>query len=110
MGKVGEGGRGGMTREEKIKAIRYMLQRYGGTDNFNRAKFAFGKCSQAEMQQQYGQSGRTKQQILDEYKEQADNQKELRDFFEDLIKPKLQADRVYPGGIGASLQGGEHER
>lgn len=37
------------------------------TDNLYRARVAFSGCTEAQMQQQYGQSGSTRAQILDEY-------------------------------------------
>lgn len=41
-------------------------------DDYERAKSAFRSCTDEQMQQQYGESGKTRQQILDSYKAHAD--------------------------------------
>ena len=41
-------------------------------DNFARAQRAFRNCTAEEMAQEYGQSGETRQQILDGYREHHD--------------------------------------
>lgn len=41
-------------------------------DDLERAKAAFKYCTPKEMKQLYGQSGQTRQQILDEYQEHCD--------------------------------------
>jgi len=38
-------------------------------DDFYRAKLAFRNCTPEEMNQEYGQSGQTRQQILDGYEQ-----------------------------------------
>lgn len=38
-------------------------------DNLARAEAAFRNCTPAEMQEQYGRSGRTRAEILQEYKD-----------------------------------------
>jgi hypothetical protein len=48
------------------------LSQYRG-DDYERAKRAFAGMTPQQMQKQYGQSGRTCQQILDEYREHAEN-------------------------------------
>ena len=50
------------SRELVIQA----LEQYRG-DNLHRARMAFRHCSPAELQMEYGQSGRTRAEILDEY-------------------------------------------
>lgn len=36
-------------------------------DNLIRARHAFSSCTPEQMQEEYGQSGKTRQQILDDY-------------------------------------------
>ena len=38
-----------------------------GDDRIDRARAAFKNCTQAQMNEQYGKSGRTRMQILSEY-------------------------------------------
>lgn len=52
----------------KEKAIK-MLES-GRGDNLARAQFAFKKFNPEEMQKQHGESGYTRQQILDSYKKE----------------------------------------
>lgn len=40
------------------------------TDDFARAKWAFQHCSPSQMQEKYGDSDQTRQEILDAYEEQ----------------------------------------
>lgn len=51
----------------KKLAIQALHQRKG--DNLARARAAFRNCTPAEMQEQYGQSGRTRAEILQEYED-----------------------------------------
>ncbi len=53
-----------MTVKETIFAA---LMRYRG-DDYERASLAFRQCTPEQMQELYGQSGRTRQAILDDYR------------------------------------------
>lgn len=54
----------------KKLAIQGLHQMKG--DNLARAEAAFRNCTPAEMQEQYGQSGKTRAEILQEYKDYED--------------------------------------
>ncbi len=56
--------------EAEIQYIRNALGRARG-DDLERAECAFRGMTAEELDEQYGQSGRTRQQILDEYRESA---------------------------------------
>jgi len=45
-------------------------------DNLYRAKLQFGKMSERELEQEHGQSGRTRGEILDGYQNERDERKE----------------------------------
>ncbi len=51
----------------EIQFIKNAMANAAG-DDLERAERAFSKCSQEQMNSEYGQSGRTRRQILDEYK------------------------------------------
>lgn len=55
-----------MTEETK-KLVLEGLQRLRG-DDYERASAAFRNCTPTQMAEQYGQSGRTRQEILDGYR------------------------------------------
>ena len=73
-------------REETL--IRKAIERQLGDaqDNLYRARAAFGKATADEMQQQYGQSGRTRADILREYEEWEYDCKCALAYFNDLVK------------------------
>ena len=73
-----------MTRDEKIAFVMGAMQMYRG-DDYARAKAAFRNYTPEQMQQQYGQSGHTCQQILDGYKQQNDEWHETWDWLQGLI-------------------------
>jgi hypothetical protein len=52
------------------KTLIAALSTYEG-DNLQRAQYAFRGCTPEQMQQEYGQSGQTRQQILDGYQQHA---------------------------------------
>lgn len=52
-------------KQHKDLAIRALSSMRG--DDLERAKSAFRNCTQIEMQQQYGQSGKTRAEIIAEY-------------------------------------------
>lgn len=56
--------------EHRELAIRALKNSRG--DDLARAEHAFRLCSPAELDQEYGQSGRTRQQILDDYRQHAE--------------------------------------
>lgn len=55
-------------------------------DDLERAEAAFRNCSNAELDGQYGQSGRTRRQILDEYRQRRAEDKELLAFTKALLE------------------------
>lgn len=57
--------------EEHKKTILAALENYRG-DNYSRALSYFRHLSKSEMDAQYGNSGKTKQQLLDKYKKHDD--------------------------------------
>ena len=57
---------------EVYNTIHRALERYRG-DDYERAKAAFRDMTPSEMQEQYGFSGKTRQQILDGYREHVEN-------------------------------------
>ena len=58
-----------MPFDPRVQLINRAMGAYRGDDLY-RARFAFERLTPAEMQQQHGQSGKTRQQILDEYQQQ----------------------------------------
>lgn len=56
---------------ESRRVILDALARHKG-DNFARAKHAFSNCTPEQMDQQYGQSGMTRREIMAEYQAHAD--------------------------------------
>ena len=54
--------------EDLRELVLRVLGQYRGDDLY-RAKAAFRDCTQEEMQQQYGESGRTRAQIVEGYAE-----------------------------------------
>lgn len=64
-----------MTKNETKELILRALSSYLGDDLY-RAKNAFRNCSPKEMNEQYGHSGRTRQEILNEYQKHHDNVQE----------------------------------
>lgn len=55
-----------MTTQEKIGYIRKAMDAYV-SDNLERASAAFRHFDEREMAQQYGDSGKTRQEIIDGY-------------------------------------------
>jgi len=53
------------------ETIRKALEAYRG-DNLYRAQAAFRNCTPQQMQEQYGQSGQTRQEIVDGYQRHED--------------------------------------
>lgn len=53
---------------ETRKFIKSCIEQKRG-DDLNRAKTAFANCTPEQMNEKYGESGQTRQQIIDGYKE-----------------------------------------
>lgn len=68
---------------ETIKAvIRALEQDLGNAeDNYYRASSAFKNCTPAQMDAEYGQSGETRQAILDGYQQWRDRAKKALEEF-----------------------------
>ena len=63
-----------MTPEQKLIQI---VDNARGDDLY-RARAAFRNCSEAELDKEYGQSGKTRRQILREYEQEAELHKRAR--------------------------------
>lgn len=68
--------------EAKRRAIQIVEASYG--DDLERAKYAFGPYSHEEMAQQHGQSGQTRQKILDDYQKDRDERRAVTEWLESL--------------------------
>lgn len=66
-----------MTSEKRKEIVLAALGMWR-SDDFERAKQAFGSLTTKEMQQQHGQSGKTRQEIFDAYKQHVDNYEEVK--------------------------------
>lgn len=64
-----------MTKSEIQIVILVALRQYRG-DNLERAKMAFNGYTKKEMNEQYGQSGVTCQELLDKYQSHVDEVEE----------------------------------
>ncbi len=76
-----------MNRNEKIEYILSAIARSDG-DDLERAQHHFRGLTPVQMQEQHGQSGKTRQQILDEYVEYRLKNIEAREFFKALCKER----------------------
>lgn len=54
-------------------------------DDLERATAAFGGCTPEQLNSQYGQSGRTRGQILEEYKEHRKRMQDLLEYTRNLV-------------------------
>lgn len=70
---------------EAANYIRHVLSSCKG-DDYERAKLAFGRMSESELESQWGQSGRTPKQILAEYAEHRRKHEQAEAEFERLLK------------------------
>ncbi|KKM60569.1 hypothetical protein LCGC14_1540550 [marine sediment metagenome] len=70
--------------EAEIQYIREALQQAEGDDLY-RAELSFRGMTAEAMGEQYGRSGQTRQQILDEYREHAARHTLAVAFFERLV-------------------------
>lgn len=79
-----------MTDDGKITRIRAILQQDRG-DDLERAKSAFRGMSAEQMQEPHGNSGMTRQRILDCYIEARKDDEEILEFFENLVAGGISA-------------------
>lgn len=56
------------------------------SDDLERATAAFRNCTPEQMKQEYGQSGRTRQEILDGYQRERDLNREAKEYFDSLVR------------------------
>ncbi len=75
-----------MERKIVIEYIRRVLDNAKG-DDLERATAAFRGCTPDRMQEEYGQSGRTRQEILDSYQQQRAIANQAVEFFNRLVEP-----------------------
>ena len=73
----------GDTREELTAYIRRCIDNARG-DDLERAKMAFGNLTDAQLDEEYGQSGETCREILEGYQRGADKNAAALDFFDVL--------------------------
>ncbi len=71
------------TPKQLAERLRNLVRSTEG-DDFGRARRTFAHCSPEEMQEQWGQSGRTRQQVLDGYTEARAEQLALQHYVECL--------------------------
>lgn len=74
-----------MLREEQKQRFVLNAMDCRKGDDLERAKAAFRGRSEAEMQGQYGQSGQTRQQILDGYQRDRDEWEESMAWIKELM-------------------------
>lgn len=55
-------------------------------DDYERAKLAFDRMTPEQMQEQYGQSGKTRQQVLDRYRQYTEQCDAAIKAFEEIAK------------------------
>jgi hypothetical protein len=79
-----------MTKKSYNLILQAIKERRG--DNLERAKAAFRNCTPDEMKRQYGQSGNTRQEVIDGYQRHVDEvNAALKDFEQLLNVPNLVA-------------------
>ncbi len=72
--------------EQEIKEYILKRIRYADGDNLERAQAAFRNLSPEKMQEEYGQSGCTRQEILDEYIAAREKHKKALAWLQNLFK------------------------
>lgn len=74
-----------MTNQEVRAYLLKMLSSQIG-DGYYRAKHAFRNCTPEQMQEKYGFSGETRQEVLDEYKNHDEQAHEVRRWITENVK------------------------
>lgn len=72
-------------RPETVVDYLRRIVRDAKQDNLERAQHAFGRMAEAQLDQQWGQSGETCRQILEEYRQDRVRWQQANDLLESLL-------------------------
>jgi hypothetical protein len=72
-----------MKKEKALKKLRKLVRDAKG-DNLERAEASFGRMSDKELDQPFGQSGQTCREVFERYKEERRDWKAVRDLVRGL--------------------------
>lgn len=75
-----------MTPREKLAKRLLSIVASAQGDDLERAENAFRGMTDGQLDGQYGQSGQTRRQILDDYRQRRAEDKELLDFTKSLLE------------------------
>lgn len=76
-----------MNEREAAARLRQAIRQVQG-DDLERAELAFRGLTPAQLQEPFGHSGRTKQQVLDEYREHRARDRAAQEFLEVLLRER----------------------